>query len=363
MTSHTLATTALWNPKHAELFAAMPPAFRELISTAKGHQMALGLPDAKFTGSILSGPAWNQLSNGNYPMPSQARGAANLEKNLRALVQRGEQLLMDSTAPTSAPLELIERPELARVEDALKEARRRLARDIEERLITVVGPTRSGKTCLIKLLTARQKVDWTFRARPSAKRSYRKFLEGLAKAVSVRDIEGKDSDGLEEAILAKLNVTACTLAIEELQRFSRAALEFLKSLLNDTQATIVLFIKHQEWKTMKRSKNEDMQQFLGRNIATIHLHITPAMVESLAAKAWPHGGDATQYPIIAQEGEKGGGMSAVRCILENSARLAKQRPVAAAQVKAALTVYRLGVPDLTPTAAKFLGSQNPKLAA
>lgn len=349
--------TALWSPRFPEKFASMPQTWRELIQEAKAHQIALGVPDNRFVGTLLSGPAWNQLVNGAYPVPSTDRGQSQMVLKLRALVQRGENMLNErQTAQAPAELVLLERPELRRVEQALDEAKRRLACGIEERLVTIVGPTRAGKTCLLRMLKERQRIDWTFRALPSTKVRYRKFLEGMAKAIGLRDLSSKDVTDLEEAVLAKFSSVPCVLAIEELQRFSRRALEFLKCVLNETQASLVLCLKPAEWKAMRRTLNEDMQQFLGRNIATIRLQVTAEMVAEVAKAHWADGADAQLCRQIASEAEKGGGMSAVRVIIESAARLAGSKPVTSSTVNSALRLYRLGVPELTPTAQRLLAA-------
>lgn len=348
-----------WKPKNAAAFATMPAEWRDLIGEAVRVQQALEASDSQFvgSGSLISSSGWNQLKNGQYRVPTTARGIESISLTLRALVQRGNDLLADRETPvTPTALKLLERPELDLVLKALKVANQRLAAGIEERLITVVGATRSGKTCLIRLLADRQKIDWSFRALPSAKTHYRKFLEGLAKAVGMRDIGSKSACDLEDLLLARFSSAPCVLAIEELQRFSRRALEFLKSVLNDTQATILLFLKPAEWRLMRRTTNEDMQQFLGRNITTVMLKVDPAVVQRLAADAWAGGCPAPLAAEIAAEAEKGGGMSAVRVILQKCESYARGKPVTPVMVKAALKHYRSGVPELTAQAARLLAA-------
>lgn len=343
-----------WKPKNREAFNTMPPVWRDLISDAVKIQLALESSDSQFvgSGSLISSSGWNQLKNGNYRVPTTERGQESITLTLRALVQRGTDMLTErESAVKPTVLKLLERPELDLVLKALKVANQRLQAGIEERLITVVGATRSGKSCLIKLLADRQKIDWSFRALPSSKTHYRKFLEGLAKSVAMRDIASKSACDLEELLLSRFSSAPCVLAIEELQRFSRRALEFLKSVLNDTQATIILFLKPAEWRLMRRTTNEDMQQFLGRNITTVLLTVDPAVVQRLADGAWQGGCPAPLAAEIAAEAEKGGGMSAVRVILQKCESFARGKPVTQVMVKAALRSYRAGVPELGQRAA------------
>lgn len=341
-----------WKPKFRDKFDAMPDAWHPLILTAKKLQIDLGLSDGQFSGSIIAGSAWNQLYNGAYRMPTSARGVDSITKAISDLIKRGEMLMREQMQlreladNRSIAERFVKRPELQDVHDALSEAAKRLRSHNEERNIAVVGPTRSGKSWLIAKLLDEQKVNWSFRAKPHMKRRYSSFLRGLAKALGKRDIDKLDIADLEESILAKLSEHPCTLAIEELQRFSKASLELLKTIMNETKATLIIFMKPKEYERMCNADDDDAQQFLGRTIVKIELHVTPQLVQSITRDAWKAPCPEGTAKLIAECAEKGGSLSLVREVVENATTFAGRSPIQREHVEKALAVYRRGVPEL-----------------
>lgn len=363
-----------WTPKHAEKFAQFDADWRGLIAQAKTMQIALGTPtkpfsDSQFAGSIMNGSAWNQLYNGAYRVPTTEKGIKSITQNLRDLIKRGEMLLreqatLQQTADSRSIVErFIDRPELEDVHDALAEASKRLRSHNEERNIAVVGPTRSGKTWMIEKLISEQKVNWRFRPQPHMKRRYSAFLKGMAKALGLRDLDKMDIADLEEAILTKLNANPCALAIEELQRFSRAALEFLKCVLNETKATLVIFMKPREYAKMIASDDDDAQQFLGRTIIKIELHVTEALVQQIAQKECKCAFTQSTLKLITDAAEKGGSLSLVREVIENATTFAGRSAISREHVEKALSVYRRGVPEMKTARQLFGASKEERRAA
>lgn len=350
-----------WEPKFPAKFNGYPPAWRELIVAAKHSQKALGISDNKFAGSIIAGSAWNQLFNGAYRMPTTEAGVQSICNSLRDLMKRGELLLRDRAEETrqeearSIAERYVPRDELTDVHDALREASARLRVGNEERNIVVIGETRSGKSWMIEKLLSEQKVQWRFRARPASKGRYRAFLKGIAKALNMRDIDKRDIDDLEEAILDKLNENPCAIAIEELQRFSKRALEFLKCVMNETKATLLLFLKPREYKRMVNADDEDAEQFLGRTVVKVELHVTAALVKAMAKQAWQTPCPEAVAKLIAEAAAKGGALSLVREVLTNAVTFAGGASrVERQHVESALEAYRRGVPELH-TARKLFG--------
>lgn len=345
------ALTLSWTPKHADKFHAMPKAWKPLIARVKEMQQALDLSDNAFTGPLLAGSAWNQLCNGAYRVPTTPRGVEQIEETLLALVDRGRELLIKKAEGRKAAQSLAERfvmrPEYDEVVDCLEDAEANAEDALEERVVILVGGTRCGKSAILAKLISANKVHWRLRATPIMKRSYRKFLIGVGAALKLRDLKDSTLAELHDSILAKLEKVRGVLAIEELQSFSPSALEFLKTLLNDTQVSLVISMLPGQFERMKRSTGEDMQQFLGRSVGVVKLKVTTELVADFAPKLWKRCPQAAQLQtLLAAEAAKGGGMSLLRDVCRDAQLLAEHDGLKPHHITDALSDFRRKVPAM-----------------
>ena len=351
----------VFSPKFPAKFEAFPDAWKPLIQEANRLQKELALSDTKLAGSVISATTWNQLTNGAYPVPTTKDGVNKMVTSLKSLVTRATTLMTEAAEAKETQLAQVsatwvDRPERKEIEQALTVCKRRQRQGIEERVIIIVGPTRSGKTMLLDRLMAVQAIQWRIRVTSGMKRSHRAFLEHLASAMGVREIEAKTVDKLEAQIQARLKSFSGVLAIEEMQRISGRALEFFKDLLNDSQVSLILAMLPQQYARMCRSKNEDMHQFLGRCVRSVELEVTEGLVRNFAPDLWSQC-DSPQRLIkaLVKEAESGGGMSLIREVCSAATLLAGRGRVEESHVQTALSVYRGGVPVLSQGAASAFG--------
>lgn len=350
-------------PKFPARFAEFPPEWRGLIVDCWNRQQDLELSDRAFAGTVLSATSWNQLINGAYPLPKSADGVKSVLSNLKELARRGDMLAKERDEKKhrkealSIAQRFIARDELEDVLGALDEARSRQKRGLEERVVIVIGATRSGKSWMIEKLKAEQQVQWHMKASGGIKTRYRAFLEALASTMRLREIEGKTVDALEKSIMSKLTGIEGVLAVEELQRYSPRALEFFKDLLNHTKVSLLFCMQPGQFRRMSRSGHEDMQQFLGRSVLHVELKVSANLVHSFAPEVWDRCSEAAKMcRIIADEAEKGGGMSLVREVCEAAAFFAPRRlPVTSEHISKALAAYRRAVPVMSRTSAQAFG--------
>ena len=354
------------SPKYPAQFAEFPASWKVSILECFTRQQDLGLGDRAFAGTIFSATSWNQLVNGAYPLPKSGDGVKSIERKLTELARRGDILAKEredkahAAEARSIAERFVRRAELEDVEGALEEARSRQKRGIEERVVIVTGATRAGKSWLIEKLKGEQAIQWHLKATGGMKTRYRAFLEKLGAAMKLRDVEGKTVDALESSIIGKLNGLEGVLAVEELQRFSSRALEFFKDILNHSKVSLLLCMLPGQFRKMARSGHEDMQQFLGRSVLHVELKVSPALVKAYAPDVWDRCPDAAKLcRQIADEAERGGGMSLVREVCEAAVIFAPKRaPVTAEHVSKALAAYRRAVPVMSRTSEQTFGRKS-----
>jgi len=179
------------------------------------------------------------------------------------------------------------------------------------------------------------------------KRSYKKFLIGIASALKLRDIKDSTLAELHDSILSKLEKVRGVLAIQELQSFSASALEFLKMLLNHTQVSLVISMLPRKFESIIRSTGEDMQQFLGRSVGVVKLKVTTELVADFAPKLWKKCPQAAQLQtLLATEAAKGGGMSLLRDVCRDAQLLAEHDGLKPHHITDALRDFRRKVPAM-----------------
>lgn len=344
-----------WTPKHAEKFHAMPENWKPLIARVKEMQQALKLSDGAFVGPLISSSAYNQLVNGAYRVPTEERGLQSITDTLLALADRGKELLIKKAGArkVASPLEsFVTRPEYDEIIDYLEDAAKNADDALEERAVLLVGGTRCGKSALLEKLASENKVNWRLSATPVMKRSYKQFLLGIGAALKLRDLEEGREAKLQTRILAKLDKVKGVLAIEELQSFSPAALEFLKILLNKTQVSLVICMLPGQYERMMRSTGEDMQQFLGRSVGVVKLKVTRELVADFMPKLWKRCPNAEDLQtLLAVEATKGGGMSLLRDVCRDAQLLVDHDGLKKHHIVDALEDFRRKMPAMERRAA------------
>lgn len=355
-----LAAPLCWTPKHAAKFAEMPLVWREKIARAKEMQVALQQSDSQFSGAIMPGSSWNQLFNGGYPVPTTQRGLEKIAQQLDTLITKGKEALEKAAQGrrTVVPLtdRFVMRPEFSEITDYLDDAQANNEEELEERIVLLIGRSRSGKSATIAKLKAQGKIAWHLNATPELKGSYRAFLLGIAKALRLRDLDEKNAASLQDSIISKLAKAEGTLAIEELANFSRRGLEFLKMLLNQTRVNLLIcLLPGQYQRLVKRAQrdDEDAEQFLGRSVGIVKLEVTKQLVADFAPKLWQRCTQADELQsVIALEASKGGGMSLVRDVCRDAGLIAEHTGgLKPHHVTTALQDFRRKVPAMERRAA------------
>lgn len=311
--------TLHWKPLNAEKFEQFPKAWRPLIIRAKGMQETLGVSDGNFTGPIMGGSVWNLLFNGQHRIPTGARGEEQITDKLLRLVDHGMEQLrrkVEDAAPKLALVDkFVERPELERARKILKRATDAAENGDEAKVAWLVAPSQFGKTTLITKLQQEGKVHWLMKATPSMRRSYKRFLRGIASALNLRGVEGRTADQVEDSIVAKIGKAKGVLAIQELQRLSDQALEFLKTLLNDTSVSLLISMLPGQYEAMLKRDSEDMQQFVSRSVGVVLLKVEEGFVSSFHPQMWAKCPDAEAIKkAIRTEAYKGGGVRLVKAV-------------------------------------------------
>jgi DNA transposition AAA+ family ATPase len=284
-------------------------------------------------------------------VPKAAKALNRMTATLWALLEQGRETLIRRAEKKKDPLTLAERfvtrPEYEEVKDCLEDALANAEEALEERVVILVGGTRAGKTAMIAKLKAERKVNWHLVASPDLRSSYKAFLAGIAKALSLRDIEGSSSSEIQRSIMSKLEKMRGVLAIEELQSFSPKALEFLKGLLNHTQVCLVICMLPGQFRKMTRSTGEDMQQFLGRSVGVVKLEVTPALVATFAPQLWTRCPQAQELQtMLATEAMMGGGMSLLRDVCRDASLLSKSEGLKPHHITDALADFRRKIPAM-----------------
>lgn len=311
--------TVHWKPLNAEKFETFPDSWKPLIIRAKGMQETLGVSDGSFTGPIMGGSVWNLLFNGNHRIPTGARGEEQITEKLVRLVDHGMEQLrrkVEDAAPKLALVEkFVERPELERARKILKRATDAAESGDEAKVAWLVAPSQFGKTTLITKLQQEGKVHWLMKATPSMRRSYKRFLRGIASALNLRGVEGRTADQVEDSIVAKIGKAKGVLAIQELQRLSDQALEFLKTLLNDTSVSLLISMLPGQYESMLKRNSEDMQQFVSRSVGVVLLKVEDGFISRFHPQMWANCPNAAAIKkAIRVESYKGGGVRLVKAV-------------------------------------------------
>lgn len=345
--------TVHWKPLNAAKFAQFPEPWKPLIIRAKGMQETLGVSDGSFTGPIMGGSVWNMLFNGNHRLPTGTRGVEQIADKLNRLIDHGMDQLRrkveDATPKLALVEKFVERPELEKTRKILKRSTDAAESGDEAKVAWLVAPSQFGKTALITKLQQEGKIHWLMKATPSMRRSYKRFLRGIASALNLRGVEGRTADQVEDSIIAKIGKAKGVLAIQELQRLSDQALEFLKTLLNDTSVSLLISMLPGQYEAMLKRNSEDMQQFVSRSVGVVLLKVEESFVGRFHPQMWQKCPDAEAIKrAIRAEAYNGGGVRLVKAVCSDILVIsaAEERSPQLDDFKDALEDFRRRVPAM-----------------
>ncbi|MEO5715041.1 MAG: ATP-binding protein [Luteolibacter sp.] len=158
----------------------------------------------------------------------------------------------------------------------------------EHRLVILSGPRGAGKSRTLQLVHTKYPGYLVF-ARPSWAKSYNNFLNKLANGLG---LDTSSSAGeAETKLIDFMQITPRkTLCIGEFNYFSPDALGFIKTVLNETNWTVVAdtIPVHLARMASSRATMQEAAQLLRRAVAIIKIQpITPRTVECLRKALFP----------------------------------------------------------------------------
>lgn len=330
------------------------------IQDALRDQKALGKSwsNAEFCSGTKSVAAnsWFQLRALSYPWPKTASPGTALLERLEQLLEHAETWKRTvanealRNASKAAVQGFIEFPEYTELKTAIESCQLKVASQSEERLVIVIGDTRSGKTTLKRKLLEEGIATWAVQATPSWKGSYFEMLSALYTAIFKSPPPFRKSAEIEREVLTSLRQQTGCLFIEELRLLSPQGTAFLRILLNETTCTLVLMMTPQDYRRMRYSTGSDLSdraQLIGRTewVVTV-APPTPEVVKAFAPDLWAHARtDDDRLQIIARDAAALGSKSCIarvtkilRAVREKAGRLPTLD-----DAKNALALYRRSV--------------------
>ncbi|MBK1884140.1 AAA family ATPase [Luteolibacter pohnpeiensis] len=159
------------------------------------------------------------------------------------------------------------------------------ASEDEHRLVVISGVRGSGKSKTLSLIHAKHKGHMV-NAMPSWAGGYLNFLNRFAEGIG---LEASRSAGeAEKVIISHLSIGSGVICIDEFNHFSAAAINFLKSVMNQTRWVIVTATvpHHLSRMASDRSTAQESVQFLRRAVAIIHIPTVSARAVELLQRAF-----------------------------------------------------------------------------
>lgn len=353
MTEDTVAKGQAWNsypPKAQEIIIRLANLQHRL---AGGRAMNLAWNDSDFVdkSGVFKGQSWYQLKRGIYPAPSsEARFIAKLTE----LSEHVDRLMREveawriRTRRAASLASFVPFAEWEALCAAVALCKERAEEGDQERVVWYVAPTGGGKTTAAKKLVDDGIATWRVAATPCWERSYLAVLTGIADGLGMTG-EFKRAAFAEKDVLSELRAQNGVLAIEEIELLCDQGMQFLRTVLNETTCSLVIFITPEFHRKLLRRGGMGVAQLIRRSAATIEARrITPAMVRRFGAQVWDDVKDAGTDPrlsLIADEANKLGAFSAVQAIHDRlRAAAGASGTITMEDVVAAVGRYRDRVP-------------------
>lgn len=157
----------------------------------------------------------------------------------------------------------------------------------EHRLIIITGEPGSGKSTTARYLTNKYNAT-QIDARPSWSKSYLTCLTQIAAALGATQ-DYYSASHAENAIIKNLSTSPRLLIIDEANHFCPSALNFLKTLLNETKCVLCLLTLPNHLQKISAQHQEESRQLLRRAIEIIRIpNISTGDVEALISTLYPH---------------------------------------------------------------------------
>lgn len=323
--------------------------------TLKSHRtLGKDWSDKIFTEhTSLPSSTWSLLKSGNHALPTGARSIDNVLAKLKQLQQRCKEIDLEAAdaalrARQNGEVQgFVQDVNVTAIKGALNRASERASSGSEERLIVLRGSTGDGKTTLRKHLVAQGDIHFSVMARPSWKSSYTAFLRAVAATLRVDVSNLRGVATVETEILDKATRLNGAIWFEEVQRLSRQAQEFIKTLLNESTLTVLISLTPEAYRLMQHQAGADFAQLFRR--AAANFEMTPAsakFVQEIAPELWSKSHTPRQREIIAEEAAKFGGKALIAEVTKRLTRITADRlTITDSDVTQAIRDYRLNVPD------------------
>lgn len=281
---------------------AVPGPVKELAEL----QVAHGLSDAAFAESVrlgFVGSTWGKIKAGTFD--------GNLEQALRKVrlaLTRATTKGLDPAAGRFVMFEHV-RGVLSGVRIAQQTPQS------QNRLIVFLGNTGMGKTEIAKHLERElgaTRVD----GQPSWGSSYMAALSDIALALGVHErIQSRHQ--AERAILNELRSAPRLLVIDEANYFTTDGLNFIKAIMNLTQAVVVLCTLPDDFLRWKSANRHETRQLVRRSVGVLRAPpVTARDVLSVQAAGWPDLHITAAAPKVAAAANKIAGYDLVVRFLE-----------------------------------------------
>ncbi len=246
-------------------------------------QETLGLKDIPFASQLrlkLHGANWGKIKSGTFDGRAD-RALVNLAIALEQYQNQSGGEVEDGIVILDHVRQALDLVTLARTADD------------EHRLVVIVGVKGSGKTRTLKLIQSKCG-GYLLSARQSWGGAYLNFLNQFATGLGITTVyrsQGEAEVGIIDYLAGPERLGTGIILIDEFNYFSSSAINFLKTILNETMwvlatATIPY---HLSQMASSRATYQEAGQLLRRAVAIHHIPaVSVRMVDLVATALFPH---------------------------------------------------------------------------
>jgi hypothetical protein len=288
MTTEATSTHAS-NGTHDELnldHAPYTDSQKRDIRTLATHQKHLGMNHTEFTrGSSLDSTTWSRTRRGEYK-GNVARVITEMKRHVKQITT--QQAIKENRAAMKLDSrEFIEFNEYTALREAVNACMAASDREDEDKLVIYVAPSGGGKTCVGKQLRDHEGFNAIMiTGRPSWATSYYPAVMAIAKELGVHDGLRSSTDA-ESAVLDKMASGKGVLIVNEVELLCRAVRHLFRSILNETEWSVVLLVTPQGYRNLTQKPSSDSAQLLRRCESIINASvITPEQVQRFVELHW-----------------------------------------------------------------------------